>query len=98
MATQDWKALQAQFEHDHAKYGTGAKEWCEAKGLNYSSARRYIKVRKAAQSESAQCKSAQSAQSAQKPTAQKKTRKSVPKDKSNKSSAPAKTPEKTAIG
>ncbi|OOE43426.1 hypothetical protein [Salinivibrio kushneri] len=91
MATQDWKALQAQFEHDHAKYGTGAKEWCEAKGLNYSSARRYIKVRKTAQSESAQCKSAQSAQ---KPTAQKKTRKNVSKDKSNKSSAPAKTPEK----
>ncbi|SIO96073.1 hypothetical protein [Vibrio spartinae] len=56
MAKHDWNALQRQFEHDHAKYGTGAKEWCEAKGLNYASARRYIKVRKAAQS--AQKKSA----------------------------------------
>lgn len=91
MATQDWKALQAQFEHDHAKYGTGAKEWCEAKGLNYSSARRYIKVRKTAQSESAH---SQTAQPVRKSTAQKKTRKNVSKDKSNKPSAPAKTPEK----
>lgn len=91
MAKQDWKALQAQFEHDHAKYGTGAKEWCEAKGLNYSSARRYIKVRKSAQSEGAQIKSAQSAQ---KPSAQKKTRKNSQQDKSIKPSAPAKSPEK----
>ncbi|MDW6094043.1 hypothetical protein SBX64_16005 [Vibrio rhizosphaerae] len=63
MAKHDWKVLQSQFEHDHAKYGTGAKEWCEAKGLNYASARRYIKVRKAAQSDNAQKRSAQTAQS-----------------------------------
>ncbi|CZF79708.1 hypothetical protein [Grimontia marina] len=72
---QDWKKLQAQFQHDHAKYGTGAKEWCEAKGLNYATARRYIKVRKLAQSDSAQSKSAQSAQklTAQKVSAEKKS-------------------------
>ncbi|PCE67541.1 hypothetical protein [Salinivibrio sp. YCSC6] len=91
MATQDWKALQAQFEHDHAKYGTGAKEWCEAKGLNYSSARRYIKVRKTAQKKTAH---SQTAQPVRKSTAQKKARKNVSKDKSNKPSAPAKTPPK----
>ncbi|WP_407330564.1 hypothetical protein [Enterovibrio sp. 27052020O] len=69
MAKQDWKKLQAQFEHDHDKYGTGAKEWCDAKGLNYASARRYIKVRTIAQSGNAQTKTAQTAQ---KPKAQKK--------------------------
>jgi hypothetical protein len=94
MATRDWKALQAQFEHDHAKYGTGAKEWCEAKGLKYSSARRYIKVRKTAQS--AQSKSAQSksAQSAQKPSAQKEKRKDSHQDKLDKSPAHEEAPKK----
>lgn len=69
MAKTDWKALQAQFEHDHEKYGTGAKEWCEAKGLNYASARRYIKVRKTAHNDTAHLKTAQTAQ---KPKAKKK--------------------------
>ncbi len=45
MANQDWATLAAQFAHDHARYGTGAKKWCDAKGINYQSARRYIKVR-----------------------------------------------------
>lgn len=62
MAKNDWKALQAQFEHDHERYGTNAKDWCEAKGLNYQSARRYIKVRKTAQKVSAHSKTAQIAQ------------------------------------
>ncbi|OEF57956.1 hypothetical protein [Enterovibrio norvegicus] len=52
--SRDWKKLQAQFQHDHEKYGTGAKEWCEAKGLNYASARRHIKVRTIAQFTTAQ--------------------------------------------
>jgi hypothetical protein len=63
MEKPDWTALQAQFEHDHDKYGTTAKDWCNAKGLNYASARRYIKVRKTAQNNSAQSAQNKSAQS-----------------------------------
>lgn len=43
MAKPDWGALQYQFLADHAKTGISPKEWCEAQGLNYTSARRYIK-------------------------------------------------------
>lgn len=43
MAKPDWGALQHQFLVDHAKTGLSPKEWCEARGLNYTSARRYIK-------------------------------------------------------
>ncbi|CAM4006977.1 MULTISPECIES: terminase small subunit [Lelliottia] len=59
MAKPDWGALQDQFLADHAKTGISPKEWCEAQGLNYATARRYIKK--------------PAAQSAQKP-AQKKVR------------------------
>ena len=43
MAKPDWGALQHQFLADHTKNGISPKEWCEAQGLNYASARRYIK-------------------------------------------------------
>ncbi|HFE8995035.1 TPA: terminase small subunit [Raoultella ornithinolytica] len=59
MAKPDWGALQYQFLAEHAKSGISPKDWCEAQGLNYASARRYIKK--------------PSAQTAQKP-AQKKLR------------------------
>ncbi|WP_224055538.1 hypothetical protein [Vibrio penaeicida] len=61
MAKTDWAQLQTQFERENRENGVGAREWCEQHGLNYHSARRYIKVRK-----SAPCKSAQTGrQSAQ---------------------------------
>lgn len=74
MAKPDWGALQHQFLAEHAKSGISPKEWCDAQGLNYSSARRYIKkptaqkaaqktVRKTAQNPTAQ-------ESEQPPTAQ----------------------------
>lgn len=44
MAKPDWGALQDQFLADHAKSGVSPKDWCEARGLNYSSAKRYIKI------------------------------------------------------
>lgn len=44
MAKKDWDALQAQFLADHANTGISAKNWCVAKGLNYSSAKAYIKA------------------------------------------------------
>ncbi|ELO0970680.1 terminase small subunit [Raoultella ornithinolytica] len=43
MAKPDWGALQHQFLAEHAKSGISPKDWCEAQGLNYASARRYIK-------------------------------------------------------
>ncbi|QHP80658.1 terminase small subunit [Pectobacterium odoriferum] len=44
MAKPDWGALQHQFLADHAKTGISPRDWCEAQGLNYASAKRYIKV------------------------------------------------------
>lgn len=59
MAKPDWGELQQRFLSDNAETGVSPKEWCEAQGLNYATARRYIKK--------------PAAQSAQKPT-QKKMR------------------------
>ncbi|WP_449568568.1 terminase small subunit [Lelliottia nimipressuralis] len=59
MAKPDWGELQQRFLSEHAATGVSPKEWCEAQGLNYATARRYIKK--------------PSAQSTQKP-AQKKLR------------------------
>ncbi|MGQ5721091.1 terminase small subunit [Enterobacter bugandensis] len=66
MAKPDWGELQQRFLSEHAATGVSPKEWCEAQGLNYATARRYIKK--------------VSAQTAQKP-AQKKMR-TAQKDKS----------------
>lgn len=66
MAKPDWGELQQRFLSEHAAIGVSPKEWCEAQGLNYATARRYIKK--------------SSAQIAQKP-AQKKMR-TAQKDKS----------------
>ncbi|CZY37890.1 terminase small subunit [Enterobacter asburiae] len=66
MAKPDWGELQQRFLSEHAATGVSPKEWCEAQGLNYATARRYIKK--------------PTAQTAQKP-AQKKMR-TAQKDKS----------------
>lgn len=44
MAKPDWGDLQQRFLSEHAKTGISPKEWCEAQGLNYSTAKRYIKI------------------------------------------------------
>ncbi|HHH3224792.1 TPA: hypothetical protein ACPZX1_002342 [Enterobacter asburiae] len=44
MAKPDWGALQHQFLSEHAKTGISPKDWCQAQGLNYSTAKRYIKI------------------------------------------------------
>lgn len=44
MAKPDWGALQDQFLAEHAKTGISPKDWCQAQGLNYASAKRYIKL------------------------------------------------------
>lgn len=56
MAKPDWGELQQRFLSEHAATGVSPKEWCEAQGLNYATARRYIKK-----------PSAQTAQTAQRP-------------------------------
>ncbi|HGH8123889.1 TPA: terminase small subunit [Enterobacter kobei] len=43
MAKPDWGALQQRFLSDHAVTGVSPKDWCEAQGLNYATARRHIK-------------------------------------------------------
>ncbi|WP_165431068.1 terminase small subunit [Atlantibacter hermannii] len=43
MAKPDWGELQQRFLSEHAKTGISPKDWCEAQGLNYATARRYIK-------------------------------------------------------
>lgn len=44
MAKQDWNRLQQQFLSAHAATGISPKDWCKAQGLNYASAKRYIKI------------------------------------------------------
>ncbi|MBE4916253.1 terminase small subunit [Enterobacter cloacae complex sp. P6RS] len=43
MAKPDWGVLQQRFLSEHAATGVSPREWCEAQGLNYATARRYIK-------------------------------------------------------
>lgn len=43
MAKPDWGELQQRFLSEHAATGVSPKDWCEAQGLNYATARRYIK-------------------------------------------------------
>jgi hypothetical protein len=77
MAKTDWAQLNAEFLQEHAATGISAKDWCDSRGLNYNSARRYLKSRgqSPAQSDKSRVaaqtahsevrKTAQSAQSAQ---------------------------------
>ncbi len=43
MGKPDWSELQDRFLSEHAESGVSPKEWCESQGLNYATARRYIK-------------------------------------------------------
>ncbi|HAW2724434.1 TPA: terminase small subunit [Escherichia coli] len=70
MSRPDWGALQQEYIAEYTRSGISPVAWCEARGLNYATARRYIKktpknaqteVRKTGQ-KSAQKKPAQTAQ------------------------------------
>lgn len=65
MAKPDWGALQHQFLAEHAKSGISPKDWCEAQGLNYTSARRYIKKPTAQKTAQKKVRNAQKEQSAE---------------------------------
>lgn len=62
MAKHDWKALQAEFLAENAATGVTAQQWCENRGLNYQSARRYIKPRAAQSAQNNQRNTAHNAQ------------------------------------
>jgi len=55
MAKPDWGVLQQRFLSDHAETGVSPKEWCEAQGLNYATARRYIKKLTAQSAQKEKC-------------------------------------------
>ncbi|WP_407202623.1 hypothetical protein [Citrobacter koseri] len=63
MAKPDWGELQKRFLSDNAKTGVSPKDWCEARGLNYASARRYIKKTAAQNAQETAQKKVRSAQS-----------------------------------
>lgn len=59
MAKPDWGELQQRFLSEHAATGVSPKEWCEAQGLNYATARRYIKKPSAQKSAQKKVRTAQ---------------------------------------
>ncbi|HCU0778594.1 TPA: terminase small subunit [Enterobacter hormaechei] len=64
MAKPDWGELQQRFLSEHAATGVSPKEWCEAQGLNYATARRYIKRPSAQKPAQKKMRTAQKDQSA----------------------------------
>ena len=64
MAKPDWGELQQRFLSEHAATGVSPKEWCEAQGLNYATARRYIKKTSAQKPAQKKVRLAQKEQSA----------------------------------
>lgn len=82
MSRLDWVALRQEYIAEYTRSGISQEEWCIAKGLNYNTARRYLKkptndtqteVRKTAQ-KGAQKKTAQTAQKRTDKTGKKKSR------------------------
>lgn len=65
MAKPDWGELQQRFLSEHAVTGVSPKEWCEAQGLNYATARRYIKKPSAQKLAQKKMRTAQNEQSAE---------------------------------
>lgn len=43
MSRPDWGTLQQEYIAEYTRSGVSPVAWCEAKGLNYATARRYIK-------------------------------------------------------
>lgn len=44
MAKRDWKALQQEYKLAFDERGISIKAWCDEKGINYNTARRYLQV------------------------------------------------------
>ncbi len=65
MSRPDWGALQQEYIAEYTRSGISPVAWCEARGLNYATARRYIK------------KTPKNAQKEMRKTAQKSARKKL---------------------
>ncbi|EHF4947081.1 TPA: terminase small subunit [Enterobacter hormaechei subsp. steigerwaltii] len=65
MIKPDWGVLQQRFLSDHVATGVSPKEWCEAQGLNYATARRYIKKSSAQKTAQKKMRTAQKDRSAE---------------------------------
>jgi hypothetical protein len=72
MARKGWDELQARFLADHHETGIPPKDWCEREGLNFASAKLYIKIAgyKSANSQKKSPKKTANSQSSKKPEAQ----------------------------
>lgn len=87
MAKTDWESAARLFAIESDRTGVSAKDWCEQNGLNYQSARRYLKTRaQSAATSKASRIAAQSSKKSQKKTAQ-TAQKSLRKSNAQKNSA-----------
>lgn len=78
MSRPDWGALQQEYIAEYTRSGISPVAWCEARGLNYATARRYIKkLRKMRRQKCAKLRKKCAEKSAQ--TAQKRNEKSQEK-------------------
>ncbi|EEH1956251.1 terminase small subunit [Salmonella enterica subsp. diarizonae] len=78
MSRPDWGALQQEYIAEYTRSGISPVAWCEARGLNYATARRYIKKPpKNAQTEVRKTAQKKFAQTAQKRNGKSQKKKSV---------------------
>ncbi|MBB7260198.1 terminase small subunit [Escherichia coli] len=78
MSRPDWGALQQEYIAEYTRSGISPVAWCETRGLNYATARRYIKKPpKNAQTEMRKTAQKKSAQTAQKRNGKSQIKKSV---------------------
>jgi hypothetical protein len=74
MARRNWEELQARFLAEHAETGLSPEEWCQREGINYKTAKRYIKITcyKTANSQKKSAKKTANSQKSDKAKSQKK--------------------------
>ncbi|WP_370610918.1 terminase small subunit [Klebsiella aerogenes] len=74
MARRNWEEEQARFLAEHAETGISPEDWCKREGINYKSAKRYIKITsyKTANSQKKSAKKTANSQKSGKPESQKK--------------------------
>jgi hypothetical protein len=74
MARRNWEEDQARFLAEHAETGITPEDWCKREGINYKSAKRYIKITsyKTANSQKKSAKKTANSQKYDKPKSQKK--------------------------
>lgn len=76
MGKTDWNAIAELFAIEQEKTGISAKDWCDANGYNYQSARRYLKTRGQLEQQKKTAQTAQKKMRKPEKSAQKTMRKS----------------------